>query len=134
MIGALLAADVAVFALQKLASEVQGSTPLAFLWTVARQPALWVAVALGPVQLWLWTRILRRADIGWAYPVTALAYPITMVVASLTFRERYDWHVWAGAGLITAGAVVIGPPRRTGPNCAALDSPSRPCRQPGNVR
>lgn len=113
---ALLAADVAVFLLQKVSSSGGHDESLvAFFVTLMRTPTLWLAVSLMPVQLWLWTRILARADIGWAYPVTSLAYPLTMILAALVLSERYDWHVWIGALLITAGAAVLGPPQRSEP-------------------
>ena len=113
-LGALLVADVCVFVLQKAASHTEdGATWWNYLNEVIRSPLLWVAVALTPLQLWLWTITLRRSDLGWAYPVTALAYPITMLVALAVFHERYSWHVWLGAGLITLGAATLGPPERT---------------------
>lgn len=118
LLAALLAADVAVFLLQKYAatdaSAPDPSTPSvqatpSFLRAVLSEPALWGAILLAPVQLLLWTRVLRGSDLGWAYAITALAYPLTMLAALLLFHERYDWHVWLGAALIAAGAAVLGP-------------------------
>jgi drug/metabolite transporter (DMT)-like permease len=109
-LAALLAADIAVFLLQKGASRGEhGGSAMDYLLEVAKSPLLWCAVAMTPVQLWLWTTTLRRADLGWAYAVTALSYPLTMVVATVLFSEHYDWHVWAGAALITGGAMALGP-------------------------
>lgn len=110
---ALLAVDVAVFMLQKMASSGDTDEGWRFFVTLLRSPTVWLMVCLLPVQLWLWTRILASSDIGWAYPVTSLAYPLTMVMAALVFSERYDWHVWVGALLITAGAAVLGSPQRS---------------------
>ena len=109
LLAALLAADVTVYVLQKAASASTASGAGHFFSGVARAPSLWLALALGPVQLWLWTRILKRSDIGWAYPLTALAYPLTMVAAAAIFGERYGTRVWLGAAVIAAGALVIGP-------------------------
>ena len=110
----LLAADVCVFVLQKGASSSDATHEgWAYLLDVVRSPLMWVAIGLTPLQLWLWTVTLRRSDLGWAYPVTALAYPITMLIAFAVFGEHYSWHVWVGAGLITAGAAVLGPPEQT---------------------
>lgn len=103
-----------MFVLQKAASRTGGADDgWAYLVDMLRSPLLWVAIAMTPIQLWLWTVTLRRTDLGWAYPVTALAYPLTMIVALLAFGESYNWHVWLGAILITAGAAVLGPPERT---------------------
>ncbi len=111
---ALLAVDVAAFLLHKVASKGEADENVVhFFVMLVQTPALWAAVGLMPVQLWLWTRILARADIGWAYPLTSLAYPLTMILAALVLAERYDWHVWVGAVLISAGAAVIGPPQKS---------------------
>jgi len=81
----------------------------------------------GPALAWI--QIFARLDLGWAYPITSLAYPITMIFAAVLFSERYDWQVWAGAMLIAAGAVVLGPPRRSsvvlvdGATCSAELAP-----------
>lgn len=116
---ALLAVDVAAFLLHKVASKGRPDESVVhFFVKLVQTPALWIAVGLMPVQLWLWTRILARADIGWAYPLTSLAYPLTMILAAVVLAERYDWHVWVGAVLISAGAAVIGPPMRTEPVAA----------------
>jgi hypothetical protein len=110
----LLAADVGVFVLQKGASAAEAKAQgWEYLLEVVRSPLMWLAIGLTPLQLWLWTVTLRRSDLGWAYPVTALAYPITMLIAYGVFHEHYSWHVWLGAGLITAGAGVLGPPEKT---------------------
>jgi drug/metabolite transporter (DMT)-like permease len=115
-LGLLLLVDVAVFLLQKAASgdEPQGASDV--LRHAAASPLLWLALILAPVQLWLWTQILERSDIGWAYALTSFAYPLTMLFASVLWRERYDAHVWVGALLITAGVLVLGPQHRTGPS------------------
>jgi uncharacterized membrane protein len=113
LLGALLAVDVVVFMLQKAASQTDAAGAREVLTHAAASPMLWIAVGLAPVQLWLWTKILRRSEIGWAYALTSLAYPLTMLSASVLLRERYDLHVWTGAFLITAGVVVLGPQHKS---------------------
>jgi drug/metabolite transporter (DMT)-like permease len=116
LLAALLAVDVVVFMLQKVASQTDATGAREVLMHAAASPMLWIAVGLAPVQLWLWTKILRRSDIGWAYALTSLAYPLTMLAAVSFLRERYDLHVWLGALLITAGVVVLGPQHKTSAN------------------
>jgi drug/metabolite transporter (DMT)-like permease len=119
----LLAVDVAVFTLQKAASTTEAEGTSAVLVHAASSPMLWTAIGLAPVQLWLWTRVLRRSDIGWAYAITSLAYPLTMLTAGVLFHERYEWNVWLGALLITAGAGVMGPPAHShSPEAQANDA------------
>lgn len=108
MVGGLLLVDVTVFLLQKSAAA-SAAAEATFLTGVLGRPALWASLCLAPLQLLLWTRLLSRTALGWAYAITSLAYPLTMLAASALFGERYDRHVWIGAILITAGAALIGP-------------------------
>lgn len=109
LIAALLAVDVTVFMLQKAATRTQASSLPAVVLHAVKTPMLWVALALALLQLWLWTTILRRSDIGWAYVFTGLAYPLTMIAACLFWQDHYDPRVWLGALLIAAGVAVLGP-------------------------
>jgi len=104
----LLLLDVAVWMIEKVGVSNVESSEAVFMLGVASQPLIWLAVALGPVQLWLWTRILARADLSLAYPLTSLAYPLTMICARFFFHEHISWLVWMGAILITLGVALIG--------------------------
>jgi len=105
---ALLLLDVVVWMIEKIgvSSVVSGET--AFMLGLAKQPLIWIAIALGPMQLWLWTRILGKSDLSLAYPLTSLAYPLTMICAQIFFHEHIGWMVWLGAILITSGVAMIG--------------------------
>ena len=104
----LLLLDVVVWMIEKIGVLRVGPGDATFIWGVAAQPLIWIAIALGPVQLWLWTRILRKADLSLAYPLTSLAYPLTMICAQVFFHEHIGWMVWLGAILIASGVALIG--------------------------
>jgi len=121
-LGLLLVVDIAVPLLQKAASKSShGDDVWDYYLALLANASLWIALALAPLQLLLWTIVLKRCDLGWAYPITALAYPLTMFAAAFCFGERYDWHVWTGAMLITLGAAVLGPPEHTGAGPDSLE-------------
>jgi drug/metabolite transporter (DMT)-like permease len=108
LLGLLLALDVAVFMLQKTASLRASGHGVSFFASLGLQIWTWLALALGPVQLVIWTRILGRMDISLAYPLTSLAYPLTLLCAEFILGESVDRQVWMGAIMITLGAAIMG--------------------------
>lgn len=115
----LLFLDTSAILLQKYSSTAvhpAGSSTSAFYTALVQQPLAWLAVALGPLQLLIWTRILARVDLGLAYPLTTLSYPISMFAAAFLFREHLTWPTWIGAALITAGASLLRGEEHPDPN------------------
>ena len=104
----LLLVDIIVWMFEKQGVAHAASGNVSFMLGVTAQPLIWIAVALGPLQLWLWIRILAGGDLSLAYPLTSLAYPLTMLCAQFIFHEHINWQVWMGAILITAGVALIG--------------------------
>lgn len=100
--------DTAVFVLDKVASQHASIVGGPFYLHVVSQPWIWIAFALGPLQLLTWTKILKRIDLSLAYPLTTTSYLATMLVSQLVFKESLGPRVWAGAILITAGVAVLG--------------------------
>lgn len=107
-LGLLLLLDAAVWLAEKKGVSLTGDGGWNFVRGVLCQPLIWLAVAAGPLQLWLWTWILGRSDLSLAYPITSLAYPLTMGCAWVFLGEHIPAQLWAGALLITAGVVAIG--------------------------
>jgi drug/metabolite transporter (DMT)-like permease len=104
----LTALDTTVFVMDKLASNHASSVGGPFYLRVVTQPWIWMAFALGPLQLFTWTKILKRIDLSLAYPLTTISYLATMLVSELVFKESLGPRVWIGAMLITAGVAVLG--------------------------
>ena len=105
---ALLLLDVVAWMCEKKGVSCAGSGDTSFMLAVASQPLIWIAIALGPLQLWLWIRILTGGDLSLAYPLTSLAYPLTMICAQFVFHEHINGQLWMGALLITVGVAIIG--------------------------
>ncbi len=105
----LISLDVALRLLEKTAvagSLVDAHATLAV--GILKQPWWWLALALGPLQLWTWMRILARTELSLAYPLSSLSYPLTMVAAWRIFGEQLSWQVWLGALFITVGVAMVG--------------------------
>lgn len=104
----LLAADVSVMVLEKIAAEtVPGEGP-AFFAQLLFQPLLWLALACALVQLASWLKILKVTDLSLAYPIASLGYPLTMLAAQVFLGEHLNAQVWLGGMSITAGVVLLG--------------------------
>jgi len=104
----LIFLDVAVRLLEKAA--VVGSlmdSHTAFALNLMKQPWWWLGLALGPLQLWVWTGILARTELSVAYPLSSIGYPLTMATAWLVFNEQLGWQVWLGAAFMTAGIALV---------------------------
>ena len=108
LFAALLAVDVLVAVCEKTAALQAGGAAAGFGWGLITQPWVWMALALGPLQLWVWMRILACTELSVAYPVSAASYPLTMLAAVMVFGERLHMMVWVGALLITVGVAIVG--------------------------
>jgi drug/metabolite transporter (DMT)-like permease len=115
LISALLCADVSSYLFEKIACNRINADGWALLIGLPRQPLFWAAMALEPLQLFLWTRILGKVDLSAAYPISGLNMPLTVLAATLLLGESLSWQVWTGAILICAGGAIIGPGQKERP-------------------
>jgi len=107
----LLTADVTVLLAEKIAARSAGpalGNEGGFYWQLVHIWWTWLGIGLGPVQLTLWSTILKRADLSLAYSITSLGYPLTMVASVLLLKEQLGWQAWLGAAFVTFGAALIG--------------------------
>ena len=105
---ALLAVDVLLALCEKQAALGAGAVGGTLWRALAAQPLMWIGLGLGPVQLWVWMRILARTELSVAYSVSSLSYPLIMLAAQGVFHERLGWPVWLGAMLIAVGVTIVG--------------------------
>ena len=104
----LFTIDVASMLLQKIAASHGSGHGFSFYLSLASQPWAWISLVLAPFQLWVWTKILARTELSLAYPMSSLAYPLTMFAAQIALREHISLKVWLGAMLITFGVALLG--------------------------
>ena len=105
----LLVLDVSALVLEKVATMASvKDIHTAFYLSLIGQPWLWLGLAIGPFQLWVWTCILARTELSVAYPISTISYPLTMVVPQFFFGEQLGWQVWLGAVFMIIGVAVIG--------------------------
>jgi drug/metabolite transporter (DMT)-like permease len=111
----LLTLDVIALLFEKIAADhampSPGGSGIQFYKTLVTQPWMWLGIGLGPIQLWIWTKILARTDLSLAFPVSSLSYPLTMIASEILLREKLSLVVWLGAILITIGVAIVGSSR-----------------------
>ncbi len=103
--------DVVVLVAEKTAALHAAGAPTSFYVGLMHQPWLWLSLALGPIQLGVWTKILTHTDLSLAYPLSSVSYPLTMLAACVVFGERLSPLVWCGGLLITLGLILVGSQR-----------------------
>jgi drug/metabolite transporter (DMT)-like permease len=108
LFAALLLVDVAALIFEKIASSETPGEGWTFYAQLLQHPLAWLGAGLGPVQLWLWTKILAKTDLSLAYPVSSLAYPLTLLSAQFFLNEQLGWQVWVGGLLIMLGVSILG--------------------------
>ena len=69
---------------------------------------MWLATALSPLQLLVWTKILERTDLSVANAISSLSYPLTIIASSLFLHEAIPSQAWFGSLLITIGVAMVG--------------------------
>ena len=91
------------------ASRVPDDTAGVFGMVVAmvRQPLFWGVLIMFFTQLANWIKVLGRADLSYAQPITSLSYVSVCVLSAFLLHEVVSLQQWAGIVLILAGVWFI---------------------------
>ena len=73
-----------------------------------RDPLAWVVVGVFLAQLVNWLAVLKRADLSYAQPFTALSYVGVGLLSALWFGESLGAAKLAGIALVLVGVVLVG--------------------------
>ncbi|MGH2740466.1 MAG: EamA family transporter [Actinomycetota bacterium] len=85
--------------------------PVATALRVARQPTVWVGLALFGVSAVFWLVVLSRTSLSFAYPFAALSYVLILLFDRLALNEPISGLRYGGVVLIIGGLLLIS---RTG--------------------
>lgn len=105
----LVCMDAAAWLFAEMASRHSTGEGWQYFAGLLARPWMWIALLLGPLQLWVWTRILATSDLSLAFPLTSLAYPLAVAASVIFFKDELSWRVWAGTACITIGAAFLRP-------------------------
>jgi drug/metabolite transporter (DMT)-like permease len=101
-----LAIAIGQILFKRAARDVSGATGNAWMLEVARQPTLWLALALYGAATLLWVRILATVPLSRAYPFMALAFILVPAGGYVFFHESITLRYVVGAVLIVVGVIV----------------------------
>ena len=77
------------------------------LWQTLMQPAFFVVVALFLIQLFNWLKVLAKADVSYAQPITSLSYISVCALSAMFLHEKLSVTQLVGMALILAGVWFI---------------------------
>lgn len=90
--------------------EVSGivlSEPVTSAIRVAKEPFIWLGLALFGISAAVWIVVLSRTQLSFAYPFAALTYVIILLVDRIFLKVHQPGLRWAGVFLIVSGIVLI---------------------------
>ncbi len=80
----------------------------AYLWSLARQPVLWLGVVFWFVEMVAWILVLERTPLSVAFPFMTLTYAGVPIAGALVLKERLSRSQIAGATLVALGVTCVG--------------------------
>jgi multidrug transporter EmrE-like cation transporter len=90
--------------------EVSGivlSEPVDSAFRVAKEPFIWIGLALFGISAAVWIVVLSRAQLSFAYPFAALTYVIILVFDRVFLKVNQPALRWAGVAFIVSGIILI---------------------------
>ncbi len=84
-----------------------GLAPAAVIGAILHQPLFLIVGALFTAQMINWLKVLDKADVSYALPITALSYVSVAAVSALILHEHMTLGRMAGIALILGGVVLV---------------------------
>jgi drug/metabolite transporter (DMT)-like permease len=75
---------------------------------IAREPRLWVGLALFGISAMFWLVVLSRVPISVAYPSVGLSYIVVVAYEKFVKHEHIPSLRWLGVFVVAAGIALIG--------------------------
>ena len=91
----------------KLAADRAQAAKSGFLLGLAQEPLFAAALILYATLTVVWTWVLSKVPLSFAYPFVALSFVTTPLLAHFILAERLTIGLFIGAGFIVAGLGVI---------------------------
>jgi multidrug transporter EmrE-like cation transporter len=91
----------------------QVSEPLTTVGKAAREPRIWVGLALFGISAVFWLVVLSRVPLSVAYPFAGLTYIVIVVLDRLVLDEPVPTLRFLGAAVVAVGIALIGLSSRT---------------------
>lgn len=83
------------------------SQPVSLVARAASNPLIVGGLALYVLGAISWMAVLSRVPLSFAYPLLALGYAVTPVLAWLVLRESLSPMRWVGIAVISLGVILV---------------------------
>jgi multidrug transporter EmrE-like cation transporter len=74
----------------------------------AREPRLWIGLALFGISALFWLVVLSRVPLSVAYPFVGMSYVLVVLLSRFVLHEHVPASRWLGVLVVAAGIVIIG--------------------------
>jgi multidrug transporter EmrE-like cation transporter len=74
----------------------------------AREPRLWLGLALFGISAAFWLVVLSRVPLSVAYPFVGMSYVLVVLLSRFVLHEHVPASRWVGVFVVAAGIVIIG--------------------------
>ena len=85
----------------------EGSAFLTVIVSTLKQPVFWAAMFMFGAQFYNWIKVLAKADLSYAQPITALSYVSVTVLSVLFLHEQVNIYRLLGIACILLGVWFI---------------------------
>ena len=93
--------------------RAQVRAPAKTVVRAAKEPRLWIGLALFGISAAFWLVVLSRVPLSVAYPLVGLSYVLVVLLSRLLFHEQVPAMRWAGVVVIALGIALVGMSYRT---------------------
>ena len=84
------------------------SEPAVTIARAAREPRLWLGLALFGISALFWLVVLSRVPLSLAYPFVGLSYILVVASARLFLHEHVPVLRWVGVLVVAVGIAIVG--------------------------
>lgn len=74
----------------------------------AKEPRLWLGLALFGISAVFWLVVLSRVPLSVAYPFVGMSYILVVLLSRFVLHEHVPASRWLGVFVVAAGIVIIG--------------------------
>jgi drug/metabolite transporter (DMT)-like permease len=86
----------------------QVKKPTELVIRTAKEPRLWLGLALFGISALFWLVVLSRVSLSIAYPLVGLSYITVVLIARFFLHESVPPLRWVGVSVIAVGIALIG--------------------------
>lgn len=107
LVGLIVALTAAADVLQSLEMKRQPKAGVGYTLQILHRPMLLASIACMALSFFSFLVLLRRADLSFAVPATALSVVVETALARWILKEQVDDRRWLGVLLVAGGVALL---------------------------